>query len=338
MKFSQMFRVLVLVGLVALSVAGPINVELGSEWELFKTTYNKNYAQEEELLRRIIWEKNLNYVQQHNIEADRGAHSFWLGMNEYADMTSDEFVGTMNGYRVNATKTFQCGKFLPPSHVKLSDLPVTVDWRKEGYVTGVKNQGQCGSCWAFSSTGSLEGQHFKKTGQLVSLSEQNLVDCSRSEGNDGCQGGLMEQAFDYIIENKGIDTEESYPYTAKDGVCKFKQADIGASEVSCMEIEHGSESDLKIAVAMVGPISVGIDASRLSFQLYKNGVYMESACSSANLDHGVLAVGYGQAGCIEYWLVKNSWGTSWGMQGYVMMARNKDNMCGIATQASFPTV
>ncbi|KAK3598000.1 hypothetical protein CHS0354_042353 [Potamilus streckersoni] len=301
----EMFRMLVLAVLVALSVAGPINLDLNNEWELFKTTYKKNYAQEENLMRRIIWEKNLKYVQQHNIEADRGVHTFWLGMNEYADMTSEEFVSTMNGHRVNATKTFQCGKFIPPSHVELSDLPVTVDWRKEGYVTEVKNQGQCGSCWAFSSTGSLEGQHFKKTGKLVSLSEQNLVDCSKSEGNDGCQGGLMDQAFDYIIQNNGIDTEESYPYTAKNGVCKFKSADIGATEVSCMEIEHGSESDLKMAVATIGPISVGVDASRLSFQLYKSGVYLESACSSTNLDHGVLAVGYGLAGCLEYWLVKN---------------------------------
>ncbi|KAL3886609.1 hypothetical protein ACJMK2_026593 [Sinanodonta woodiana] len=333
-----MLPVFLLAGLVALSVAGPINLELSSEWELFKSTYVKNYAQEEDLLRRVIWERNLKHVQQHNIEADRGVHTFWLGMNEYADMTPEEFVSAMNGYRMNATKTFQCGKFMTPSHVKLSDLPTTVDWRTEGYVTGVKNQGQCGSCWAFSTTGSLEGQHFKKTGKLVSLSEQNLVDCSQEEGNDGCQGGLMDQAFDYVIENKGIDTEESYPYTAKDGVCKFKKANIGATEVSCMDIEHGSESDLQMAVATVGPISVGIDASHLSFQLYKSGIYVESACSSVNLDHGVLVVGYGDNGCDGYWLVKNSWGTSWGMQGYIMMIRNNDNMCGIATQASFPTV
>ncbi|KAL3886610.1 hypothetical protein ACJMK2_026594 [Sinanodonta woodiana] len=333
-----MLPVFLLAGLVALSVAGPINLELSSEWELFKSTYVKNYAQEEDLLRRVIWERNLKHVQQHNIEADRGVHTFWLGMNEYADMTPEEFVSAMNGYRMNASKTFQCGKFMTPSHVKLSDLPTTVDWRTEGYVTGVKNQGQCGSCWAFSTTGSLEGQHFKKTGQLVSLSEQNLVDCSQEEGNDGCQGGLMDQAFDYVIQNKGIDTEESYPYKAKDGVCKFKKTNIGATEVSCMDIEHGSEADLQMAVATVGPISVGIDASHLSFQLYKSGVYYESACSSVNLDHGVLVVGYGIDGCDGYWLVKNSWGTSWGMQGYIMMTRNDSNMCGIATQASFPTV
>ncbi|KAK3598002.1 hypothetical protein CHS0354_042356 [Potamilus streckersoni] len=338
MKLPQMFPVFVLAGLIALSIAGPINLELSSEWELFKTAYNKIYANEEELLRRIIWERNLKHVQQHNIEADRGVHTFWLGMNEYADMTPEEFVRAMNGYRVNATKTFQCGKFMAPSHVELSDLPTTIDWRTEGYVTGVKNQGQCGSCWAFSTTGSLEGQHFKKNGKLVSLSEQNLVDCSQKEGNDGCQGGLMDQAFEYIIHNKGIDTEESYPYRAKNGACKFKKANIGATEVSCMDIEHGNETDLQLAVATVGPISVGIDASHVSFQLYKTGVYTESACSSVNLDHGVLVVGYGTESCQNYWLVKNSWGTSWGMQGYIMMAKDYNNMCGIATQASFPTV
>ncbi|KAL3886607.1 hypothetical protein ACJMK2_026591 [Sinanodonta woodiana] len=333
-----MFRLFVLAGLVALNVAGPINIELSSEWDLFKSTYNKFYAQEEELLRRVIWERNLKHVQQHNLEADRGVHSFWLGMNEYADMTPEEFVSAMNGFRMNATKPFQCGKFMALSHIKLSDLPTTVDWRKEGYVTGVKNQGQCGSCWAFSATGSLEGQHFKKTGQLVSLSEQNLVDCSGKEGNLGCQGGLPDQAFDYVIQNKGIDTEESYPYTEKNGVCKFKRANVGATAVSCLDIEQGSETDLQKAVATVGPISVGIDASHVSFQLYKTGVYTESSCSSVNLDHGVLAIGYGSQGSQDYWLVKNSWGTSWGMQGYIMMARNKDNMCGIATSASFPTM
>ncbi|KAL3886606.1 hypothetical protein ACJMK2_026590 [Sinanodonta woodiana] len=336
MKFPQMFRVFALAGLVALSVAGTINLELSNEWELFKTTYNKSY-EKEELLRRVIWERNLKHVQQHNIEADRGVHSFWLGMNEYADMTPEEFVNTMNRYRVNATKTFQCGKFIPPTH-KLSALPSTVDWRKEGYVTGVKNQGQCGSCWAFSAVGSLEGQHFKKTGKLVSLSEQNLVDCSRKEGNEGCEGGLRDQAFEYIIQNKGIDTEESYPYTAEDGVCKFKQANIGATVVSCMDIEPGSETDLQMAVATVGPIGVAIDSSQASFQLYRSGVYTDSACSSVNLDHGVLVVGYGTDSGQEYWLGKNSWGTSWGMNGYIMMARHKHNMCGIATQASFPIV
>nr|AGT79959.1 cathepsin L2 [Sinohyriopsis schlegelii] len=330
-----MLRVFLLVGFLALGLS--FNVELDDEWELYKTTYNKNYVQKEGLVRRFIWEDNLKRVQQHNLEADRGVHTYWLGMNEYADMTTEEFVSTMNGFKYDASKT-NCGKFTFPSNLQLSDLPASIDWRTKGYVTPIKNQGQCGSCWAFSAVGSLEGQHFNKTKQLVSLSEQNLVDCSGKEGNMGCQGGLMDQAFKYIIVNKGIDTEASYPYKAQDQKCKFSQANVGATEVSCMDIRSGSEADLQKAVATVGPISVAIDASHNSFQLYKHGIYSDPQCDPQALDHGVLAVGYGTQDGKDYWLVKNSWGTSWGMQGYIMMARNKHNMCGIATKSSFPTV
>ncbi|XP_028968920.1 cathepsin L [Galendromus occidentalis] len=212
------------------------------------------------------------------------------------------------------------------------------DYWLEGYVTPVKDQGQCGSCWAFSTTGSLEGQHFKATGKLVSLSEQNLVDCSGDEGNNGCEGGLMDQGFTYIKNNGGIDTEESYPYNAEDGDCAFKSNAVGARVTGFVDIDSGSEKALQKAVATVGPVSVAIDASNDSFQLYKEGIYDEPACSSTQLDHGVLAVGYGSENGVDYWLVKNSWNTVWGQDGYIKMARNKDNQCGIASQASYPTV
>jgi cathepsin L len=318
-------------------LAAPFSKELDGDWQIFKALYQKSYATlEHDALRRIIWEDNIRYIQKHNMEADRGKHSFWLGENPYADMTIDEFKAIMNGYRYNASAVSRCGHYMAPSHV--TAFPDSVDWRDKGYVTPIKNQGQCGSCWSFSTTGSLEGQHFKKTGKLVSLSEKNLMDCSKPEGNHGCEGGLMDQAFAYIIKNNGIDTEESYPYEPRDGSCRFKEEDIGATEVSCMDIERESEEDLQKAVATEGPISVAIDAGHRSFQLYKRGVYKEPECSSLRLDHGVLAVGYGTDGGDDYWLVKNSWGTMWGDEGYIMMARNERNMCGIATQASFPTV
>lgn len=304
-----------------------------SDWETWKTFYGKTYEdKDEEHMRYVIWKENMKFIMNHAEEN----HSYSLAMNEFGDLTSKEFVILMNGY--NPERKLEKSKastFLPPNNVK---LPKNVDWRTKGYVTPVKNQKQCGSCWAFSTTGSLEGQHFKKTGKLVSLSEQNLVDCSSNFGNQGCNGGLMDNAFRYIKANKGIDTEASYPYHARDGKCKFNASNVGADDSGYVDIPRGDEAKLQAAVASVGPVSVAIDASHQSFQFYSKGVYNEPKCSSVQLDHGVLAVGYGVDGGIKYWLVKNSWGASWGKEGYINMSRDKNNQCGIATSASYPLV
>jgi len=303
-----------------------------ANWEIYKSHYNKNYRGDEHVYRRYIWQANLKTIEEHNKLFAKGLKSYYLGENEFADLTGQEFVRMMNG--MNVTKEhakFQSGKFR-------AVLPTAVDWRQKGFVTPVKNQGQCGSCWAFSTTGSLEGQHFKATNQLVSLSESNLVDCSKRWGNNGCEGGLMDNAFKYIKENNGIDTEMSYPYVPQDRPCKFQKSSVGAHLQSFTDVTSGDEDALQKAVAEVGPISVAIDASHQSFQLYRGGVYDEPNCSSRQLDHGVLAVGYGTYQGQDYWMVKNSWGPQWGLQGYIMMSRNKDNQCGIATQASYPTL
>nr|KAG5707243.1 hypothetical protein BaRGS_000017 [Batillaria attramentaria] len=200
--------------------------------------------------------------------------------------------------------------------------------------------GQCGACWAFSATGSLEGQWFKKTGELISLSEQNLMDCSKDEGNLGCLGGRMDWAYNYIRKNDGVDTEASYPYEGQDNLpCRFTEADVGATTTGFVFIDVGDEEGQKAAVAEVGPIAIAMDASRLTFQLYKSGVYYDAACSSVLLNHAVLAIGYGTTSDgDDYWLMKNSWGTQWGDEGYFKMARNRDNNCGIATDSLYPTV
>ncbi|KAJ7356032.1 hypothetical protein OS493_027429 [Desmophyllum pertusum] len=299
-----------------------------------KTFHGKKYETDtEEGARHAIWRDNLRKIQQHNSEG----HSYTLAMNQFGDLTVDEYRFFFLGLRSHfSNETEREGSsFLPPSGVT---LPPTVDWRTKGYVTPVKDQGNCGSCWAFSTMGSLEGQHFKKSRNLVSLSEQNLVDCSTKYGNDGCKGGFVNKAFKYIRDNGGIDTEASYPYEAQDKKCRFNKANVGATDTGFMVIKHKSEPDLQSAVATVGPISVAIDASHSSFQLYHQGVYNEAQCSQTRLGHAVLAVGYGTYQGQDYWLVKNSWGTGWGNGGYIMMSRNKNNQCGIATDASYPLV
>lgn len=307
--------------------------------------HGKSYdGEKDEQYRMKIFTDNKYKIAKHNQLYETGKVSYKLGLNRYADLLHHEFVATLNGFNRTTIK----GNGLPQARIEESitfispanvELPQTIDWRTKGAVTGVKDQGHCGSCWSFSATGALEGQHFRKSGVLVELSEQNLIDCSGKYGNNGCNGGLMDNAFQYIKDNGGIDKEKLYPYEAMDDTCRFVKKDVGATDKGFVDIPSGSEIKLKEAIATVGPVSVAIDASHESFQFYKEGVYNEITCSPENLDHGVLAVGYGtDVNGTDYWLVKNSWGTSWGEQGYVKMMRNKDNQCGIATQASYPLV
>ena len=297
-------------------------------------TYGKVYKDDDEEMRRnTIWQSNKKYIEAHNSNSDK--FGFTLGMNGLGDLESNEVVEIFNGY-LHELKNSSKDVYTYNSNIEAT---ATVDWREQGAVTKVKNQGQCGSCWSFSATGSLEGQHFLKKGrQLVSLSEQNLVDCSTMYGNHGCKGGLMDNAFRYIEHNDGIDTEASYPYQAHDELCRFKRGNVGATDTGYVDIPHGDEAALTQAIQTVGPISIAIDASRKTFHYYKEGVYYDPECSSRKLDHGVLAVGYGSEGGKDYYIVKNSWGPVWGMEGYVMMSRNRENNCGIATQASYPRV
>jgi len=301
------------------------------EWNSWKQFFGKNYTSEvTEAERFTIWSQNLKYINNFNARST----GVVLAMNHFGDLTNEEFRKLYNNF-VAPPRTSE-------STFQLNDnvaLPDSVDWRQQNAVTQVKNQGQCGSCWSFSATGSMEGAHAINTGNLVSLSEQNLIDCSTAQGNQGCNGGSMDSAFQYVISNGGIDTETSYPYTASQGYCNYNAANSAATISGFQDLPSGNEATLQQAVATAGPVSVAIDASQNSFQFYSSGIYSDPACSSTNLDHGVLAVSYGSYGSSQdYWIVKNSWGTTWGQAGYIYMARNDNNMCGIATQASYPTV
>uniref|UniRef100_A0A4W4DUA0 Cathepsin L.1 n=1 Tax=Electrophorus electricus TaxID=8005 RepID=A0A4W4DUA0_ELEEL len=291
---------------------------------LFSKTYG---SAEEESRRKETWLANRKLVLIHNMLADQGIKSYRLGMTYFADMVRTPHRLLNGSHLIHNSEYRQAGGAV---------LPDTVDWRDKGYVTDVKDQKQCGSCWAFSATGALEGQTFRKAGKLMSLSEQQLVDCSGDYGNMGCGGGLMDQAFDYIKDNGGIDTEESYPY--EDGECRFKPDSVAATCTGYVDITSGDEDALKEAVATIGPVSVAIDAGHSSFQLYDSGDSSPMMCSSTDLDHGVLVVGYGSdSGQLNITLF-SSWGIDWGQEGYIMMSRNKHNQCGITTASSYPLV
>ncbi|XP_027405973.1 cathepsin L1 [Bos indicus x Bos taurus] len=318
------------------SAAPKFDHSLDTQWKSWKATHRKPYDLNEEGWRKAVWKKNMKMIELHNQEYSQGKHSFSMAMNAFGDMTNEEFRHTMNGFQRQKNKK---GKEF--HETIFASIPPSVDWREKGYVTPVKNQGKCGSCWAFSATGALEGQMFQKTGKLVSLSEQNLVDCSQPQGNRGCHGGFIDNAFQYVLDVGGLDSEESYPYTGLVGTCLYNPNNSAANETGFVDLPKQEKALMK-AVATLGPISVAVDAHNPSFQFYKSGIYYEPNCSSESVDHAVLVVGYGFEGADsddnKYWLVKNSWGEHWGMNGYIKMAKDRNNHCGIATMASYPTV
>ncbi|XP_043935987.1 cathepsin S [Protopterus annectens] len=331
----MMLRLQVL-ALLLISVGARLtqNPSLDSQWQLWKKTHEKEYNNEdEELARRLTWEKNLRFINLHNLEYSKGMHSYQVAMNQFGDMTTEEVVTQMMGF-IPPTHRSNHTKFVPKGTTNHSP---SVDWRLKGCVTGVKNQGSCGSCYAFSSAGALEGQLMIHKGVLKSLSPQNIVDCSQNYGNHGCNGGRMTSSFQYVIDNNGIDSDDAYPYEMQEGSCRYSVAGRTATCASYKEIPEGDETALQEAVATVGPVSVGVDASQPSFVHYSGGIYFDPSCTHI-VTHAMLAVGYGVDNGQEYWLVKNSWGLQWGERGYLRIARNKGDHCGIASFASFPVM
>ncbi|CAD6219061.1 unnamed protein product [Miscanthus lutarioriparius] len=256
---------------------------------------------------------------------NRKGLSYRLGINRFSDMSWEEFRATRLGAAQN------CSATLAGNHrmrAAAAALPEKKDWREDGIVSPVKNQGHCGSCWTFSTTGALEAAYTQATGEPISLSEQQLVDCGKPFNNFGCNGGLPSQAFEYIKYNGGLDTEESYPYKGVNGICNFKAENVGVKVLDSVNITLGAEDELKDAVALVRPVSVAFQVIN-GFRQYKSGVYTSDSCGTTPMDvnHAVLAVGYGIENGVPYWLIKNSWGADWGDEGHFKMEMGK-NMCG----------
>ncbi|KAG1335253.1 low-temperature-induced cysteine proteinase [Cocos nucifera] len=309
-------------------------------FEQWRAKHGKVYRHPAEKARRFEnFLKNLEYIRERN--ARRGTSSpkgHAVGLNKFADLSNEEFRA-MYLSRMPWSREKRVGrKDMVEEREESCEAPYSLDWRKKGVVTAVKDQGECGSCWAFSSTGAMEGINAITTGNLISLSEQELVDCDKT--NEGCDGGYMDYAFEWVINNGGIDTESSYPYTGQDGTCNVEKEEMKVVTIDGYQDVAPKDSALLCAVVNQ-PVSVGIDGSSWDFQLYTGGIY-EGDCSSNpnDIDHAVLIVGYGSQDNVDYWIVKNSWGASWGMQGYIYIKRNTElpyGVCAINAMASYPT-
>jgi len=348
----QLRTAVVLFAVIGLTAAAPLGEsEYTSLWSAFKADFTKAYTSvEEHALRFSIFKDNVDFIMSHNARADE--HGYTTGINQFADMTKAEFKKTMLTYQAHLKK---------PNPIKVFDttnLADSVDWVAKGAVTPVKNQGQCGSCWAFSTTGATEGAYQIATGKLLSFSEQELVDCAGSYGNQGCNGGLMDNGFKYL-ESKGDALESTYSYTGKSGSCSSSKSSnpaLAAGKVTSFnDVTSDSVPQMEAAVSK-GPVSVAIEADQSGFQFYKSGVF-SGACGT-NLDHGVLVVGYGTDSGKDYWKIKNSWGPTWGDQGYIRVIKGGDSLesnstsrkllggggggssgeCGLLKQPSYPVI
>ncbi|XP_043938294.1 ervatamin-C-like [Protopterus annectens] len=301
-----------LILLVTTTVPGSV---LDFKWKLWKSRYAKSYLNgTEELLRRQIWNSNWKKVMHHNSRADNGKESYWLEMNQFADMTIEELE--------------QNNELMPWDTegvpVRIQDevnesVPAEFDWREKDCVTEVKSQGKCGSCWAFAAVGTIESRLCAKSGQLFTLSEQQLVDCD--SGNDGCSPGNRVQAFEYIKAQEGLMKDSDYPYKAMEGRCDFNKRRLVHVVIS--NIENVTASRIAKDIVTHGPTSSGFGLMK-DFHLYKKGIYSNPDCSTAKKRHAIIITGYGP----DFWTVKNSWGKTWGDDGYFHIKRGV-NMCEI---------
>ncbi|XVE88192.1 hypothetical protein DITRI_Ditri19aG0049000 [Diplodiscus trichospermus] len=303
------------------------------EWMALHSRVYPNVAEKER--RYVIFKDNVERIEALNNGIEKG---YKLGVNKFADLTNEEFRSLHTGYK---RQSFELLSNSQPSKFRYGNVtavPTAVDWGAKGAVTSVKDQGTCGCCWAFSAVAAIEGITQSKKGKLISLSEQQLVDCDINGEDEGCEGGLMDNAFQFIKSNRGLTTEANYPYQGSQGTCKNKEAATPAATITGYEdVPVSNEKALQQAVANQ-PVSVAIEGSGWCFQFYESGVF--SGECGTYLDHAVTAIGYGISSAgTKYWLMKNSWGTDWGEKGYMRLKRDvasKQVLCGVAMKASYP--
>lgn len=306
------------------------------DWNNFISNHNRTFSSAaEHAMRKHIFKQNHRLVHSHN----RADHGYKLALNHLSDRTDDELRvlrgKTQSNSTGNGASPFPyAGKDLSE---RVKQLPINFDWRLYGAVNPVKDQSICGSCWSFGTTGTIEGAYFVKTGKLISLSEQALIDCSWGYGNNGCDGGEDFRSYAWIMKHGGLPLEDEYgPYLAMDGRCHVNQVKLNAPITGFVNVTSRNEKALKLAIFKQGPISISINAALKTFSFYSHGVFYDPQCKGApqDLDHSVLAVGYGILDGKKYWLVKNSWSNMWGNDGYILIAV-KNNNCGVMTSPTY---
>jgi C1A family cysteine protease len=331
MRIAAILAALAVASATDLTIHAPEMKEL---WGAWKAINSKNYSAVEEIKKFTVFVENFVKVATHNNQNG----DVKLALNKFADLSDEEFRAQYtNGLMIDEYALLRSQ--IESHHTidySILAVPENVDWREKGAVTPVKNQAKCGSCWSFSATGALEGLNFVKTGKLVSFSEQQLVDCEKQ--SHGCNGGLMDYAFDYVSK-KGIETEEDYPYKAADESCKYDASKAHKVNNGFKDVPANNVGALKAAIA-VQPVAVAIQADQAAFRFYKSGV-IKANCGAA-LNHGVLAVGYTAENGEEAFIVKNSWDTVWGNKGYTLVSTDAKlnggaGVCGILKMSSYPT-
>lgn len=292
----------------------------------FITKFGKSYGTKEEYeFRSQQFKQNLAKIYMNNARNDV---TYSLGFNKFADLTHDEYKKRLGYKRITSRDNIQ---FLDATNAD------AIDWRDKGVINGIKDQGQCGSCWAFSAVGAMEPHYAIQFGQLLEFSEQQLVDCSGKFGNMGCNGGDMDAAFKYA-QGAAMESEDKYPYEAADDSCRYDKS-LGIAMVKqFVDVAPNNPAQLKAAIAQ-GPVAVAIEADTFVFQFYSGGILNDESCGT-NLDHGVVAVGYGSENGQEYFIVRNSWGSGWGDSGYIKIANDgkqgSPGICGIASEPTYP--
>jgi len=350
-------KLIIFLSFIAIAAAALPQERVDEEWNNFKVSqllatqqilnfpfnqksFHKHYDEAEDQERFLIFKENLQFIKEHNKLFNEREISFNLAVNQFVDMKIEEIGQEPHVIEMETDDSVPCVDMAVPDEIPGgTSFELPFDWRDKGAVTEVRDQGKCKSSWAFAAVGALESLQFIKNGKLVQLSAQQLLDCAgNAHGNEGCKGGSPPSAYKYLEANDGIDTAKSYLYSAQVEDCRFNNETIGATMKEFHEILPDEEA-IRGFVQTHGPVSVGIDARWKSFLFYSSGVYHEPKCNSSVISHHALIVGLGTTfGREDYWIVKNSWGSTWGNEGYIWMARNKDNHCGIASEAIYVDV